>query len=259
MVIHMGAENSHMLASPFPLLSEKQNEHAFSVLDHSIGSSEARRGKTVQENLKSAVEELVRGLVFLDGIKQQYPRRVTFFGSARPNLRPSVYSDAENLAEMLVRGTGSAIVSGGGPGIMKAVTNGAKNAGGVSVGFKVDIPTEKETSDTTHAMQFDNFFIRRFLLTNSGNAYVFYPGGFGTLDELTEVLVLIQQGWADRIPVILIGKEYWSSLQKWIEDELFKKNGTIVGKDTEIVTIVDSAEKAYEIIQKHFEEHHPSG
>ena len=183
-------------------------------------------------------------------ILQKYDLAVTFFGSARHNLDPKLYAQAEELAAMFSRNKFT-ILTGGANGIMKAANKGAFEAGGDSVGLNIMLPDEQRMNMyTTESQEFKYFYVRKVMLAFASEIYVFFPGGFGTLDEFFEIITLIQSGKIQRIPVVLFGRDYWTPLVSWIEESLYKKNGTINKEDLEIFTIVDSVPEAYETAHK---------
>lgn len=204
---------------------------------------------TDREWLELAVKELQEGYEFLHFIMDTLPHRVTFFGSARSHMDPSVYASAERLGRQLAEND-IAIVTGGGPGIMEAATRGAQRAGGTTVGFAVEIPTEPPSPFLTHSMRFQNLFVRQELLVRSGNAYVFYPGGFGTNYEFFHLLTLIQLAKVEHVPLIVVGETYWGELKQWIKTKLAEEHKTIDPKDFELFTVVKDDHEALNIIQK---------
>ena len=191
-------------------------------------------------------QELYDGFELL----RKYRLAATFFGSARCTLGDDIYDSAVSLAQHLAK-SGFAIISGGGGGIMEAANKGAKEAGGQSVGLNIRLPHEQtENGFTTESKTFNYFFSRKVMLTFASEVYVYFPGGFGTLDELFEILTLIQTRKIKHIPVILYGKEYWEPLTTLINDHLYGKFKTIDKEDMDLYTVVDSVDEAYETILK---------
>jgi uncharacterized protein (TIGR00730 family) len=191
------------------------------------------------------MSEFVEGFQFLSESSQE----VTFFGSAR--LKPSTkyYKEAEKLGRLLAK-KGYTVTTGGGPGIMEAGNKGAAEAGGVSIGLNIQLPNEQRVNkyvNKSHAFHY--FFTRKVMLSASAQAYVYFPGGFGTLDEFFEIITLIQTKKMDQIPVVVVGKEFWQGLFDWVDSTLVK-NKTISKEDLDLFTIVDTAEEAMKIISK---------
>lgn len=191
--------------------------------------------------------EFVEGFEFLSNLH----REVTFFGSARALPGNPYYKIARELGGRLAK-DGYTIITGGGPGIMEAGNRGAFEAGGESVGLDIVLPTEQRRNKyVKNSKSFHYFFTRKVMLSASAQAYVFFPGGFGTLDELFEVVTLIQTGkMSDQVPVILVGKEYWTGLLDWIKKTIFEKNHFLEPFETEIMRLVDTADEAVDMISK---------
>lgn len=190
--------------------------------------------------------EFVEGFQFLS----QLSREVTIFGSARTSSEDKWYKEAEKLGRLLAE-NGFTTVTGGGPGIMEGANKGAYEAGGASVGINIQLPLEQRINPyVTKARGFYYFFTRKVILAASAQAYVYFPGGFGTLDELFEILTLIQTNKSEHIPVVLIGREYWNGLRSWILEQLVNVHGTIHKEDIELFFIVDSAEEAFAHIKE---------
>ena len=189
---------------------------------------------------------------FTDGFEfvKNYPRSVTFFGSARTKEGDYYYEKARNLAGRIVRDLRYSVVSGGGPGIMKAANRGAFEAGGNSVGLTIHLPKEQETNEyLTDHLNFHYFFSRKVCLSFSAEAYIFFPGGFGTLDEFLEITTLIQTSKIPKAPIILVGESYWRSLEQFFNEVLIKNN-LIDEKDKSLYTITDDENVMLEIIKE---------
>lgn len=181
---------------------------------------------------------------------RKYAKAISFFGSARCGPESRVYQEAEKLGYMLAK-DGYAIITGGGPGIMEAANKGAKEAQGQSVGITIQLPTgERRNQYVTDATSFRYFFVRKVMLSFASQVYIFFPGGFGTLDEFFEMITLIQTRKIDPIPVVLIDRDYWASLLEWMKETLYMKHKAIAQEDMEIYTIADNAEEAYGVIKK---------
>jgi len=183
-------------------------------------------------------------------ILKKYCLAATIFGTARCSFDDDVYKKAKELAARLAKDDFT-IISGGGRGVMQAANRGAKEAGGDSVGLNIELPYEQQINEYITDMQsFHYFFIRKVMLSFASEVYIFMPGGFGTMDEFFEIVTLIQTKKIQRIPVILVGKEYWTPLLSWINETLYEKNHAIDKEDMEIYHLVDSVDEAYDKIRE---------
>lgn len=172
----------------------------------------------------------------------------TFWGSARLMPGDKYYDEAEELAARLAK-KGLTIVTGGGGGIMEAGNVGAYKVGGKSVGLNIRLPQEQRLNPyTTESETFDHFFARKVMLAFSSEVYVFFPGGFGTLDEFYEIVTLIQTEKISRVPIVLYGEDFWRPLLTWMEKELVKKYKTIDAKDMGLFEVTDSVDAAEKVI-----------
>ncbi len=192
------------------------------------------------------MSEFVEGFQFLSTLQ----REISVFGSARIPPQSPWYKEAEALGKLLAQG-GFTVVTGGGPGIMEGANKGAFEGGGESVGLNIQLPHEQRTNPyVTRGIPFHYFFARKVMFAASAQAYVYFPGGFGTFDELFEILTLIQTGKSERVPVVLVGKDFWSPLVAYLENVMFEKFDAIDKADLSLVQVVDSAEEAFEILRK---------
>ncbi len=172
---------------------------------------------------------------------------ITFFGSSRLKETDPYYKKAYRTAFML-GSLGFHIVTGGGPGIMEAANRGGKDAGTLSVGLNIQIPTEQVPNPYQNiSLNFDYFFVRKVMLLRYSTAYLIFPGGFGTLDELFEALTLIQTGKSPHFPIILFGSEYWKPLLDFMKNTM-ASYGTIDQEDMRLISLCDSPEEAVELI-----------
>jgi len=190
--------------------------------------------------------EFVEGFEVLPRV---YPA-VTIFGSARtPSDHPD-YKKAEDLARKLVD-AGFSIITGGGPGIMEAANKGAAEAGGYSVGLNIKLPLEQEPNPYANVkLEFRYFFVRKVMMAKYSVAFVFFPGGFGTMDELFEVLTLVQTKKIRPVPIVMLDKEFWEPLYRWMKDYLLP-NKKISEKDIELFKIVNTPEEALKHIKEY--------
>jgi len=189
--------------------------------------------------------EFVEGFEFLS----QLQREVTVFGSARLKSTNRYYKEARKLTRLCAKGEYT-VITGGGPGIMEAANRGAFESGGDSIGLDISLPLEQRRNKYVNKSKgFHYFFTRKVMLSASAQAYVFFPGGFGTLDELFEMATLIETGkMSSEVPIILVGKDFWNPMLDWIKTQFVKELKTIDLKHFELLRLVDSAEDAYEII-----------
>ncbi len=213
----------------------------------SFSDSEA----TLSWRVFRVMSEFVDGFDFLSKLQ----RVVTFFGSARVKEDNPYYQLARQLGRRLAE-LDFTIVTGGGPGIMEAGNRGATEGNGLSVGLNIELPLEQQFNPfVKQGMGFHYFFSRKFMLDYSALAYVYFPGGFGTLDELFTVLTLIETGKADKnVPVVLMGVDYWKPLVTWIEKSLLEGHHFISPDDMKILHVTDDVEEAIRIIQKAYRE-----
>lgn len=175
---------------------------------------------------------------------------VTIFGSARFAPQHPYSLLAERIAKYL-SDAGFAVVSGGGPGIMQAANKGAYFGNSPSIGLNIDLPHEKTNSYQDISLYFKHFFARKVMLVRYAIAYVILPGGFGTLDELMEVLTLAQTQKIPNVPIILVQNAFWYGLVQWMEDSLVP-NGVITAADLDLFNIIDSPEEVLATIVKHY-------
>lgn len=209
-------------------------------------TSELLRPADQSWRLLSIMSEFVGGFNLL---KKLGPS-ATFWGSARTRPGDKYYNEAEELAVRLSE-LGLTIVTGGGVGIMEAGNVGAFKAGGTSVGLNIRLPMEQRLNPyTNESLTFDHFFVRKVMLAYASELYVYFPGGFGTLDELFEVITLIQTKKITKVPVLLYGRTFWKPLITWMEKELVNKYETVDAVDLEIFHVVDSVDEAEEYIIK---------
>lgn len=181
---------------------------------------------------------------------RQVDLAVTFYGSARTKPGDPYYQSAYRLANALAQ-EGFSIITGGGTGIMEAANRGAFEAGGTSIGLNIRLPHEQVGNRyTTHSYEFHYFFVRKVLLTYASEAFVFYPGGFGTLDELAEILTLVQTKKVQPLPIILVGKSHWAPLVAWMRETLAPANRFIDRADLQLLTLVDSEEEAFDMLTR---------
>jgi uncharacterized protein (TIGR00730 family) len=189
--------------------------------------------------------EFVEGFEVLPRV---YPG-VTIFGSSRTKPDDPDYQKAEKLAELLVR-AGFSVITGGGPGIMEAANKGASNAGGYSVGLNIRLPMEQEPNPYANIkLEFRYFFVRKVMLAKYSVAFVFFPGGFGTMDEMFEILTLVQTRKIRPVPIVLVNKQFWKPLINWFTKTLIPEN-KISPQDLEIFKVLDEPEEIVNYIKE---------
>ncbi|HVU06258.1 MAG TPA: TIGR00730 family Rossman fold protein [Candidatus Paceibacterota bacterium] len=181
---------------------------------------------------------------------KSYPRSVSFFGSARFEEKHPCYVRARALANRIVKETGYAVVTGGGPGIMEAANRGAYEAGGKSIGMNIILPHEQKMNEfLTANIRFYYFFIRKVALSFSAEVYIFFPGGYGTLDEFFEIVTLIQTRKIPKVPVICIGKDFWGKIDA-VSSALRDEFKTISPGDDKIYTVTDEDDEVLALLKK---------
>jgi hypothetical protein len=186
---------------------------------------------------------------FVEGFDRlaKIPKGVSIFGSARVQPDDEYYQAAAETGRLLAK-AGFTVITGGGPGIMEAANKGALEAGGISVGCSIELPFEQSPNPyLTNSITFNYFFVRKVMFVKYAVAFIIFPGGFGTMDELFEALTLIQTRKIKNFPVILFGKRYWRDLISWIENTMLYEN-KISSEDLRLVFLTDSPEESVRII-----------
>ncbi len=199
---------------------------------------------------KKRIEEITKE--FTEGFKflEDYPRSVTFFGGNQLREDNKYYKSAQTLASRLVKELGLSVISGGGPGIMEAANRGAFEAGGKSLGLLIRLPDGQITNKyITAEFLAHYFFVRKVCLTFSAEAFIFFPGGFGTLDEFFEIATLVQTKKVKGVPIICVGSDYWNSLKEFMKKEL-QTRGTVNEEDLGLFHITDDHDEVVEILNK---------
>jgi len=201
--------------------------------------------KVARERVSEITKEFIWGFEFLE----KHPKSVTFFGSNQFTEQNEYYKSARTLAGRIAKELGYSVASGGGPGIMEAANRGAQEVGGTSLGITIKLPHEQVINKYI-SKEYDcyYFFVRKVLLSFSAEAFIFYPGGFGTLDEFFEIITLIQTRKIEGVPIICVGSDYWLSVEKFIKDELLSR-GTVEREDIDLFTITDNHDEILEIIK----------
>ena len=177
---------------------------------------------------------------------------VSIFGSARTKPEHPYYKLTEEIARLL-SDAGFSVISGGGPGIMEAANKGAYYGKSPSVGLNIQLPHEQHTNTYQNISQtFQHFFARKVMFVKFASAYVVMPGGFGTLDELMEALTLVQTGKTRRMPIVLVGSEFWGGLVEWFRTALLIEK-VISPEDMDLIQVIDEPREVVSAIFKHYE------
>jgi len=194
------------------------------------------------------MSEFVEGFEVLSRVG----KAVSIFGSSRLKPENKYYKLAEEVAYLLAK-EGFAIITGSGPGIMEAANKGARRARGHSVGLNIHIPLEQKPNRYVDTLlDFRYFFVRKVMFVKYAKAFVIMPGGYGTLDEFTEAVNLIQTQRISRFPVVLFGSEYWKGMLGWLKDTVLK-NGSINKEELNIFTVVDKPKEVVATIKKFYQ------
>jgi len=200
------------------------------------------------------IGELVEGFNKLSGVEPA----ITIYGSARLKPDDELYTQTEEIAHRLGE-MGFSIITGGGPGVMEAANKGAFKAGAKSVGLNIELPEEQVSNAyTTKSITFSHFFARKVMLVKYATAFVFIPGGLGTLDELTEVLTLIQTYKMKPFPVILFNSGYWEGFLGWLQSSVLARE-FISERDLDLLRVCDEPDAVIEIVQRWYTKHEVVG
>lgn len=202
--------------------------------------------KLATERVAEITKEFAAGFEFL----ADYPKSVTFFGSSKSREGDVYYDKARELSGRIVRELGYSVVSGGGPGVMEAADRGAFEAGGDSVGLLIDLPNAQPiNSYIKKSISFYYFFARKVCLSFGAEVFIFFPGGYGTLDEFFEIITLLQTRKLAGEPVVCYGSEYWNKIKVFI-DETLKAKGYIDTGDDKLYTITDNLDDIIGIVRR---------
>lgn len=188
---------------------------------------------------------------FVEGFEAlgKYHPSVTIFGSTRVKPEDELYRKAEETGRLLAE-NGFGVITGGGPGVMEGANKGAAAAGGNSIGLNIEIPLEQQPNPYANiTLHFRYFFVRKVMFVKYAVAYIIFPGGFGTMDELFEAVTLIQTQKIKPFPVILVGSAYWKGMLNWMREVMLKEK-TISPHDMEILQLVDNPAEIIKTIKK---------
>ena len=261
-------EEGHLLAGRTPpsQSSSPRTSGAHRIVDTSIRAAVAltEDAKLLQQPETGQVDftqtdpwrvlrimgEFIEGFDVLSNVK----KGVSFFGSARTGPDDPMYQAAQETARLLAQ-AGYDIITGAGPGVMEAANKGAKIGGGRSIGCNIELPFEQGTNPYVDTVvNFRYFFVRKTMFVKYSNAYIIFPGGFGTLDELFEALTLIQTGKINQFPVVLFGRHYWAGLVRWLSARALGERKISPG-DMDLLLLTDDPQEATDAVIAAFESH----
>lgn len=241
-------DNEMIAPERLPVVKQKSNR------GKAMKQLEQKNHLEVRERLIKAAENRVVGVVEefeqVFAMLAKHEKTVTIFGSARIPQSRDVMQDAYDLAAKLSK-AGYAVVTGGGHGVMEAANRGAYEAGGESIGLNIMLPHEQTPNEyTTESFQFNHFFGRKVSMTLDASAFIYYPGGFGTFDELFEILALIQTGKIHQKPVVLVGSDFWRPFDTAIREVMLDRYKTIDNKELKLYQILDDYDEIVAFINK---------
>jgi uncharacterized protein (TIGR00730 family) len=203
----------------------------------------------LERHVEMIAQEFREGFEAVESIDRP---AVTIFGSARVPEDDPAYVSARAVARRFAE-VGWAVVTGGGPGVMEAANRGAQEAGGLSVGFNIELPHEQRGNPYTDlALTFRHFYARKTMFVKAAEGFVVFPGGFGTADELFESLTLIQTGKVLHFPVVLFNSDYWAELLTWVRGELLADR-MISAEDLELLAVTDDVDEAVALVLECYE------
>jgi uncharacterized protein (TIGR00730 family) len=209
---------------------------------------ERREGNLVEHAVEIG-EEFLQGFEAVERIDRP---AVSIFGSARVGEGHRAYEGARDVARRFAA-AGFAVVTGGGPGVMEAANRGAREGGGLSVGFNIELPHEQYANPYLDiGLTFKHFYARKTMFVKAAEGFVIFPGGFGTLDELFEALTLIQTGKVRHFPVVLFNSEYWTPLRRWVRERLLP-DGMISTDDLTLLHLSDDPQEVVDLVVAGYE------
>jgi uncharacterized protein (TIGR00730 family) len=223
-------------------------QHEKAPGENKILKKDIRDGR-IERHLEHITHELRSGFNFI----HRYPKSVTIFGSSLTPPDAPDYAKAAELAERIVRELDYTIITGGGPGIMEAANKGACTAEKKerSAGLSISLPHEHSVNlYASESMKFSYFFTRKALLTFAAETFIFFPGGFGTFDELFSILTLVQTGKIPRVPILLVDSEFWKPFDNFLRKTMLGEYHNIETKDLELYEIIDSFDLIIERIRR---------
>jgi len=208
-----------------------------------------RSHETLAADVSLIASEFLAGYQLVQEIDRP---AVSIFGSARIREGTPTYESARATGRACAE-AGFAVVTGGGPGLMAAANRGCREAGGLSVGFGIDLPLEQEINEWCDlSLTFDHFHVRKVMFVKAAEGFVIFPGGFGTQDELWEALTLVQTGKIGNFPLVLFDSDYWGELLDWVRDEMLA-DGLISSGDLELLNVTDDPREAVELVVSRYD------
>ena len=208
-----------------------------------------RSHETLAADVSLIASEFLAGFQLVQEIDRP---AVSIFGSARIREGTPTYESARATGRACAE-AGFAVVTGGGPGLMAAANRGCREAGGLSVGFGIDLPLEQEINEWCDlSLTFDHFHVRKVMFVKAAEGFVIFPGGFGTQDELWEALTLVQTGKIGNFPLVLFDSDYWGELLDWVRDEMLA-DGLISSGDLELLNVTDDPREAVELVVSRYD------
>lgn len=224
------------------------NDNKLNIPDPDLPPMKEDFKKSFPWRIFKIMAEFIEGFEFISGFGK---KSVTVFGATRFTEDNKEYQKARKLSELLAK-RGYTVISGGGPGIMEAANRGAADAGGESVGINIQLPEGQRMNHYVNkSIGFHYFFTRKVMMSFASSAYVFFPGGYGTLDEFFEMIMLLQtKKLSHPVTIVAVGKSYWQPLFDWFNEELLNNRQAISKEDLDLFTLVDSAEEAVDFIIK---------
>ena len=209
-----------------------------------------RTHETLASDISLIASEFLSGFQLVAQITRP---AVSIFGSARVLPESPTYRSARATGAAFAA-TGFAVVTGGGPGAMEAANRGCQEAGGLSVGFNIELPLEQGLNPYCDiGLTFRHFYARKVMFVKAAEGFVIFPGGFGTMDELWEALTLIQTRKIGEFPVVLFNRAYWADLLDWVGDEMLA-HGLISAEDLELLLVTDEPEEAVSMVVRHYDD-----
>jgi len=233
------------LGPEFEINNKQPSQNNSDDLDKKLKHADRYIETMLHERIDRIEDELEKGFHAI----RNFPKSVTFFGSARLKPDHPDYIRAKRIAGRICK-EGYAVITGGGPGIMAAGNEGTRQTCQQAVGFNIELPMEQTINEhVTHGVNFHYFFTRKVSMFFSAEAYLFFTGGFGTLDELFELITLVQTEKMPPVPIILVGSEFWNPIIDMVETVLLDKYKTISPEDLDLFKIIDDEDEILEIVK----------